>query len=666
MKLLDRYILTQFLKTFGSVFTIIFFIFILQTVWLFIGELAGKDLDFGSILKFLVFAMPSVVPLVLPLSVLLASIMTFGDLSENYEFAAMKSSGVSLQRAMRGLTIFIVILSACSFYFANNIIPYSQYRFQNIKANIAQEKPAMAISEGQFNDVGSFNIKVDKKSGDNGNFLTGVTIHKKSMGRATTVIKAKTGELRSSEDSNILQLILHDGYQFEDVQPKKYEDRKKMPFAKTAFKKYTMNMDLSKLNENDIDREQISNTSVMLDLGELTYTLDSLDVSYDKELRSYADNITVRTGIHSAAAFTRETDTLPAHTPAETKGLLDPYTKEQRSGILNIAKNNVENTQLIIDDAERGFEDRQKNINSHWLAVYEKFVIAYACLLMFFIGAPLGAIIRKGGLGLPIVFAIAIFITYHFVNTFGKKMAQENGIDAFTGAWMSSLLLTPLALFLTRRATNDQQVSVNFDWLMVPFRKLFAHNLTRPTFLPADRILNLDTVEVIRDEEWRTLEGLTDEELIGRVRDSKRNGQSEETRIKILKLLEVHGITQRDLFRDRKLFDEWYELLIDDINTYRFRSKVSMIAYLLSLAMAAVYRNNPSQVWIAVAGVAIITFFFVTLYKAQRELADIGKALGARIGINLLVCVILGIPLYPIFHFYNRAALNKALAENNI
>lgn len=665
MKLLDRYILTQFLKTFGSVFTIIFFIFILQTVWLFIGELAGKDLDFGSILKFLVFAMPSVVPLVLPLSVLLASIMTFGDLSENYEFAAMKSSGVSLQRAMRGLIVFIVILSACSFFFANNVIPYSQYRFQNIKANIAQEKPAMAISEGQFNDVGSFNIKVDKKSGDNGNFLTGVTIHKKSLGRATTVIKAKTGELRSSEDSNILQLILHDGYQFEDVQPKKYEDRKKMPFAKTAFKTYTMNMDLSKLNENDIDREQISNTSVMLDLGELTYTLDSLNVSYDKELRSYADNITVRTGLHAVAAFGKGTakDTVKA---SAALGLLEPYTKEQRSGILNIAKNNIENTQLIIDDAERSFEDRQKNINSHWLAVYEKFVISYACLLMFFIGAPLGAIIRKGGLGLPIVFAIAIFITYHFVNTFGKKMAQENGIDAFTGAWMSSLLLTPLALFLTRRATNDQQVTLNFDWLMVPLRKLFAHDMTKPSFLPADRILNLDAIEVIRDEEWHHLDQLSDDQLIQRVRDSKRSGQSEETRIKILKLLEARGVSQRDLFRDKKLFDEWYELLIDDINTYRFRSKVTMVVYLLSLVMAAVYRNNPSQVWIAVAGLLIFVFFFVTLYKAQRELNVIARALHTRIGINLFLCVILGMPLYPIFHFYNRAKLNKALAENNI
>ena len=179
MKILDKYLLKSFLITFATVFVILFFIFILQVVWLFISELAGKGLDFIMIMKFLLFAMPRLIPLVLPLSVLLASIMTYGSLSENYEFAAIKSSGISFQRMLRSNTIFIIFLSLISFFFANNVIPYAEYKFINFRRNIAQIKPAMAIAEGQFSEIGNYTIKVKKKSGDKGNYLTGVTIHKK-------------------------------------------------------------------------------------------------------------------------------------------------------------------------------------------------------------------------------------------------------------------------------------------------------------------------------------------------------------------------------------------------------------------------------------------------------------------------------------------------------
>ncbi|MEN9488836.1 MAG: hypothetical protein RL494_1101, partial [Bacteroidota bacterium] len=216
MKILDRYLLKTYLTSFVSVFVILIFIFILQTVWLFISELAGKDLDIILIFKFLLFKMPSLVPLVLPLSILLSTIMTFGDLAENYEFAAMKSAGISFERTIHKLIIFIVMLSISAFFFANNVIPYADYKFINFRRNIAQVKPAMAIAEGQFSSVGNINIKVNKKSGENGEFLEGVTMHKKSeFGEgAKTVIKSKKGQLISSEKSNILQLVLFDGYYY--------------------------------------------------------------------------------------------------------------------------------------------------------------------------------------------------------------------------------------------------------------------------------------------------------------------------------------------------------------------------------------------------------------------------------------------------------------------
>ncbi|MBS7255798.1 LptF/LptG family permease [Flavobacterium branchiicola] len=482
MKILDKYLLKTFLITFTTVFVILFFIFILQTVWLFISELAGKDLDLILIVKFLLFSMPRIIPLVLPLSVLLASIMTFGNLAENYEFAAMKSSGISLQRAMRILIVFICVLSIVAFWFANNVIPYAEYKFVNFRKNIAQAKPAMAIAEGQFNDVGFYNIKVNKKSGENGNILTGVTIHEKSnnVGENKTVIKAKDGKLISNEKSSILKLVLNDGYYYQDVTPKKYEDRAKLPFVKAAFKKQIINIDLSELNKVDEDKENISSTNGMLNVNELRYTLDSLNKNLDNEILSFSENINQRVGIKRSPI---ELKTDKKKKPLPTN-LLSLYTHKQKADILRMAASNVTSNVYSIETTQKDLKDKQREINKHLTALYEKFVIAFACFLMFFIGAPLGAIIRKGGLGLPIVFAVLIFITFHFINTFGKRLSQEGGMTPFMGSWMSSFILSPLAILLTYRATNDNGL-INFDAITTPISQLFQKISER--FFPAQK-----------------------------------------------------------------------------------------------------------------------------------------------------------------------------------
>lgn len=458
----------MFLTTFTMVFVILFFIFILQTVWLFIAELAGKDLDFVMVIKFLLLAMPRIIPLVLPLSVLLSSIMTFGNFAENYEFAAMKSAGISLQRALKSLTIFIFVLSIIAFIFANNVIPYAEYQFVSFRKNIAQVKPALAIAEGQFSNIGFYSIKVNKKSGEKGNTLTGITIHKKSLFEEgnKTVIKSKNGELISNEKSNTLKMVLNDGYYYEDIIPKNFSDRTKIPFAKSSFKKYIINIDLSKLNSVDANNSKMSNTNSMLNLSELNYTLDSLHKNLNTDIISFAENVNQRIGVlkDNNTAVTKKNNHLP-------NDLLSLYTDNEKLEILNNAIGANVSAFFSLEATKAELENKQKNINNHLLALYDKFVIAYACLLMFFIGAPLGAIIRKGGLGLPIVFAILIFITFHFINTFGKRISQEDGMSPFLGAWMSSFILTPLALLLTYRATNDIGL-INIDTILTPIQKL--------------------------------------------------------------------------------------------------------------------------------------------------------------------------------------------------
>ncbi len=470
MKILDKYILKTFLVTFIVVFVILFFIFILQTVWLLIAELAGKDLDIFMILKFLVFSIPRMIPLVLPLSILLASIMSFGDFSENYELAAMKSAGISLQRTLRPLFVLITMFSIAAFFFANNVIPYAEYKFINFRKNIAQAKPALAITEGQFSDVGIYNIKVNKKSGEDGNLLTGITIHKKSdFGDGSRiVIKAKKGKLISSKDSNILQLVLDNGNYYEDILPKNYDDRPKMPFVKSSFKKDIINIDLSELNKVDLNDESITNTNTMLSANELNYTLDSLNKTFKTEIISFSENINQRVGIQKTTQHITKVKHIKKDPPTN---LLKLFTPQQQLDLLNLTNSNVESVKYSIENSNLEFKQKQENINGHLIALYDKFVIAFACFLMFFIGAPLGAIIRKGGLGLPVVFAVLIFISFHFINTFGKKISQEGGLTPFIGTWMSSFILSPLAVLLTYRATNDIGL-VNLDIILAPIQKI--------------------------------------------------------------------------------------------------------------------------------------------------------------------------------------------------
>jgi lipopolysaccharide export system permease protein len=475
VKILDKYIIKSYLITFITVFVILFFIFVLQGIWLFISELAGKDLDLWTIIKFLSYYAPTIVPLVLPLSILLAGIMTFGSFAENYEFAAMKSSGISLQRAMKMLTITIGILAFVSFFFANNVIPDAQYKFINLRKTIVQQKPAMAITEGQFNTIGNSNIKVDKKSGDNGEFLEGIIMHVKNTNYglgANTIIKAKKGLLSSEDNSNSLQLELYDGYYYEDLQPTKFDERDKLPFAKSSFKKYILTIDLTQLNQAEMDQGDITSEK-MLTVPELSYTLDSLQKNYNKDVVSFADNLTIRNdNLFNKKPF--ESLLAPPKKDNHTKDILSLFSKNEKIQLIAMAKNNINSADFNIQNSKLDLDIKSKNINSHWLAIHEKFVMAYSCLLMFFIGAPLGAIIRKGGLGLPIVFAMLIFISFHFINTFGRKLAQEATISPFLGAWMASILMTPFAIMLTYRATNDIGLMINLDWLTVPIQKLFS------------------------------------------------------------------------------------------------------------------------------------------------------------------------------------------------
>lgn len=630
------------------VFVILFFIFILQTVWLFIAELAGKDLDFWMVIKFLLFATPRIIPLVLPLSVLLSSIMTFGNLAESYEFSAMKSAGISLQRALKTLTFFIFFLSIIAFIFANNVIPYAEYKFINFRKNIAQSKPALAIAEGQFSNVGSYTIKVNKKSGQNGNILSGITIHKKSIfdDGNKTVIKAHDGELVSNKESNTLKLILNNGYYYEDIKPKKYEDRDKIPFAKSSFKKYVINIDLSKLNNTSDADEKITNTHGMLNVAELNYTLDSLHKNINNEILNYSENSTHAFTVLEdfPKKYTKKAKSIP-------NDLLSLYPNDKKLEILNMASSNMVSNGFSIESTKSEFEFKQKNINNHLLALYEKFIIAFACFLMFFIGAPLGAIIKKGGIGLPIVFAVLIFITFHFINTFGKRISQQDGLSPFLGAWMSSIILTPLAILLTYRATNDIGL-INMDAVLAPLQKFLISISTKKQ--KTQKIIKLEEFNVQKDAEWEKINGYSDELLTQIVKNEQGFNYSNEYRNIALAILDSRTVTLEKLAQNNNQNLVYY---------YKY-AKIALVLNMASIIFFFVAKNNSSFIILTIIEIMIILSLYYFIYRSQNKIDEIGELIGKTIEPGISISIAVGFPFYFFVYLYNNKIIKEIINQH--
>jgi len=434
------------------------FIFVLQAVWLYISELAGKDLDAGLVLKFLWLYSPKIMPLVLPLSVLVTSLMVFGNFAEKYEFAAMKSTGISLQRAMRSLMVFIFLLSIVAFFFANNVIPYSEYKWQNLRRNIQQFSPSMVIAEGQFTEIGDdFNIKVAEKSGDRNQYLHDVIIHQKDPEEPNgqyKIIVADRGELTSEENSNTLSLILFDGNYYNDIKVKDYKKQKRKPFAKSYFEELTINIDLTELNKKDTDKDNDYSNQNMYKVSELLVEIDSLSSSYGKDMVAFSDNMYYRSGISKFA----NAGTKKVTPPKDVNSILDIFVDKRQNEIVQYALNTVRGTIQSIEGKKKEFQNKTKRINKHEIALHEKYALGFACIILFFVGAPLGAIIRKGGMGLPMVIAIVLFLTYHFIGIFAKNSAEDGTISPFIATWVSTFIMLPLSVWLTYRATTDQGV----------------------------------------------------------------------------------------------------------------------------------------------------------------------------------------------------------------
>ncbi len=656
MKILDRYILTTYLKTFLSVFVILMLIFVLQTVWLYISELAGKDLDMMTVGKFLIYFMPKLIPLVVPLTILLASIMVFGSFAENYEFAAMKSTGISLQRAMLGLSVFIVALSITVFFFANNAIPWAEYNSYNLRKNIAQLKPAMAIAEGQFNEIGNINIKVDKKTGERGQFLEKVVMHLKSATRTGNykVIIAEKGELISSEKSNILQLVLFDGHYYEEIFSKDPRENLKKQHAKSYFETYTINVDLEGMNEVDLEQKSFSDRFNMLNVSGLNYTIDSLYKDKNKDSKSFSNTLYTRTNINIL-----NVNINPKKDTIFNGNVLELFDTNTRSQMLNLALNTVNSTNQIIDTKKQSSQFKNKTLNKHIIALHEKYALGFACIILFFVGAPLGALIRKGGLGLPMIVAILLFLTYHFIGIFAKNSSQDGTLSPMFATWLSTLVMLPLGISLTNRATKDRGL-FEFDSYLEPLKKFLK--------LKPKAIFDQDG----KDISYHYFEGYSTEKLVDIIKNYETFEFDITSKAKAYSILIKTGVTIEELRTHGIAIDDTFITSTIKAKDCLDYSKIAYIFYIIGAALLVlhfVFKNNKFPEFATTSlDLSLISFFIFVIYFVVTfvQTRSFYKQLNLKVKPVSSLLMVVGLPFYGVSHFLLRNKIREDLNQSAI
>lgn len=630
-------------------------IFVLQSIWLYISELAGKDLAISVILKFLLYVTPTLIPLILPLTILLASIMVFGQFAENYEFAAMKSTGISLQRSMRSLSVFIVLLGFTTFIFSNNVIPWANFNFYNLRKNIAKVQPAMAIAEGQFNDIGEYNIKVEKKSGDKGQFLKKVVIHKKGVRRSgnTTVIISDSGELKSNPNSNILQLVLFEGHYYEEIFSKNSKQRSKKPYAKSYFEEYTINVDLEGLNDVDINDKSYDNRYNMLDVSSLNYTIDSLYKKKSDNLKDFSKTLYAR------STFENLNQNLSIKKDSVFKGdIFSLFKNITNVQLLNLALNSASSTSQIIKANKKNTAGATKWLSKHVISLHEKYILGLACIILFFVGAPLGALIRKGGIGLPLVIAILLFLTYHFIGIFAKNSSLDGTLNPIFATWLSTLIMLPLSVYLTRRATKDRQLFESEN-LLDPLKKLFGIKSKTLTF-------STNALDV-NSGDYQNLKTYNDKKLIDVVKHYRQYNYGIEYKNSALEILDSRGITQQQLKFAGNLTDYSYEESLRLKYLYEENSKLAFVLYVIALLLilpGAILRNNgfPSIGQpMFVCGIVIGVLYIFALIKSFFDNSNLYKQLGKSNVANAIVFALGGLPVYFLFYFFQKNKINEDL-----
>jgi lipopolysaccharide export system permease protein len=452
MKRLHRMIIKAYLGPLMVTFVIVLFILVMQFLWKYVDDLMGKGLEWYVLVELLTYATASFVPLALPLAILLSSIMTMGSLGENSELVPMRSAGLGLGRILSPLFLTSSALAIGSFFFSNDLLPVANLKFRSLLWDVTEKKPTLNLKPGIFyNGIDGFSIRVQDKDPDTG-MLTDVLIydHRAAFQGNRTVIRAQSGTMRRSTDGHFLVLTLKDGHFYDEHSPAA-GDKGIYPMMRGSFVEDEVRFDLSGLGLRRTDEDLFKDHYKMMTMGQLQVSEDSLLKRMDARREEQVKHLS------NGLQFFRPTtpSTLPPPPARSWNAMQASLTPEMRNGLYDVAMNMVRNDLSQIDRGLEELQGRQEQVSRHRIEWHRKPMLAITCIIFFLIGAPLGAIIRKGGMGLPVVFAIVFFLIFHIVSFSMEKLVIAGGIEAWPGMWVASLVLLPVGLFLTWKAATD-------------------------------------------------------------------------------------------------------------------------------------------------------------------------------------------------------------------
>ena len=469
MKKLYKLILKSFLGSFIFTFFIVIFVLLMQFLWVYVDDLVGKGLSFKIIMELFFHASVTFVPMALPLAILLASIMSFGDFGEHYELVAMKASGISIWKVMRPLVIFSVLLSGLAFVFSNSINPVAMLKFKTLLSDVRKQKLAFDIKEGIFyKDIENYVIYVDKK-GKDGSTIYGVKIYDHTDREGNNrIMVADSGVMSLSPNQRTIIFTLYNGHNYTEDNSEKQSFKFNRPFERMSFKEEQIKFSLESFDLTRSNGDMYKSYQAMMNVRQLSTALDSLQRRIDDKQSTYGDNLLRRLNNYTNRTELSQDSTVTLQWP-----LLAHLPSSNRAAILEMATGSSRNTKDNIAFQKQDTGALDLNIKKHKKEYHKKFTLSFACLIFFFIGAPLGTIIRKGGLGLPVVISVLFFVIYYIISTVAERMAEYGDLNMFLGVWLSSLLLFPVGLFLTFKATSDSSLLDADSWKKM-FRKLFS------------------------------------------------------------------------------------------------------------------------------------------------------------------------------------------------
>jgi lipopolysaccharide export system permease protein len=450
VKKLDILVFKAFIGPFVATFFITVLVLLMQFFWLWVDDFVGKGISTRVLFEFIWYQSAVLVPLALPLAILLSSIMTFGNMGESYELVAIKAAGISLLRFMRPLFFVTLLICGVAFAFSNNIIPVATLKSRTLLYDIVRANPSFDLKEGVFYDrIPSFAIKIGKKERDS--IIRDVIIYEQNNGAQDNFIVASNGIMRATENRRFIEFVLFNGW--------RYEERGTPPnteYVRLGFKEYKRMFDISSLGLQQRTSDSVNkNNARMLSIRQLSVAIDSMR----KERKGFSQR--VKNEVFNQFTFSKFMDSAWTSKPPKsvaaknfTQTIPDSIRNYVRERVMGKLTNAVVNSQILLDQDV----PQKKSLWSYEVEWHKKLMLSFSCLVLFLIGAPLGSIIRKGGLGSPLIFAIVFFMLFYFSSTSGEKAAREGSVPPYVGMWLSTYVLLPIGLFLTFKAMRDSQL----------------------------------------------------------------------------------------------------------------------------------------------------------------------------------------------------------------